>query len=114
MLLGVIGYLRWPTSQPSLDCAPEDVHLGPDGVARCGPGAPLPAGSKLTVGALLDLNHATAEDLAQLPGVGPGLAKALVDERTRLGGYKSWDEVDRVPGIGPAKLTTLKAMVEIR
>ena len=114
LLLGVIGYLRWPAPAPALDCPPAEVHLGPDGVARCGPGAPLPAGNQLTVGAPLDLNRATAEDLAQLPGVGPQLAKALVEERTRRGAYRSWDEVDAVPGVGPAKLLTLKATAEIR
>jgi competence protein ComEA len=114
LLLGLLVLLRQPSPAPALDCPPSQVHLGPDGVARCGDGAALPAGGKLTVGARLDLNQASAEDLAQLPGVGPALGKALVDERTRLGGFKTWDEVDRVAGVGPAKLSTLKAAVEIR
>jgi competence protein ComEA len=111
---GVGVYFAWPSSKSALDCPPDQVHLGPDGVARCGPGAPLPAGGRLTVGAPLDLNQASADDLAQLPGVGPQLAKAIVDERTRRGGFKSWDEVDTVPGVGPARMETLKAAVEIR
>ena len=114
LLVGVVGYLRWPSPRPALGCPAAEVHLGPGGVAWCGPGEALPAGNKLTLGAPLDLNRATADDLAQLPGVGPALAKALVDERTRRGGYKSWDEVDAVPGVGPVKLQTLKATVEIR
>lgn len=112
--VGLAGYLLWPSSKPALDCPADQVHLGPDGVARCGPGAPLPAGAKLTLGVPLDLNTATADDLAQLPGVGPALARAIVDERTRRGGFKSWDEVDTVPGVGPARIETLKAAVEIR
>ena len=111
---GVGVYLAWPSAKPALDCLPDQVHLGPDGVARCGPGAPLAAGARLTVGAPLDLNRATAEDLALLPGVGPALAKAIVEERTRRGGFKSWDEVDAVPGVGPARIDTLKTAVEIR
>ena len=111
---GAAGLLWWPSSQPALDCPPDQVHLGADGIARCGPGAPLGAGAKLTIGALLDLNQATADDLAQLSGVGPQLAKAIVDARTRRGGFKSWDEVDAVPGVGPARIETLKAAVEIR
>jgi len=111
---GVAGYLFWPSSKPSLDCPPDEVHLGPDGVARCGPGAALPAAAKRTLGIALDLNTASADDLAQLPGVGPSLAKAIVEERTRRGAFKSWDEVDAVPGVGPARIETLKAEVEIR
>jgi competence protein ComEA len=114
MALGLVAWLRWPSSRPALDCAPSEVHLGADGVARCGPGAELPAGHKLTVGAPLDLNRATEADLALLPGVGPALAKAIVDERARLGGFKGWDQLDQVPGIGPSKLQTLKATAEIR
>ncbi len=114
LLAGAAVLLLKPRSSPALDCLPAQVHLGPDGVARCGPGAPLPAGGKLTVGAMLDLNRASADDLAQLPGVGPALAKAIVDARARLGGFKSWDEVDAVSGVGPAKLSTLKAAMEIR
>lgn len=111
----VAGYLAWPPRAPVLDCPPDQVHLGPDGVARCGPGAPLPAGAKLTLGARLDLNRASADDLAQLPGVGPALAQAIVDARARSdGGFHAWDEVDAVAGVGPARLETLKASVEIR
>jgi len=111
---GVASALLWPSSRPALDCPADQVHLGSDGVARCGPGTPLGAGARLTLGAPLDLNQASADDLAQLPGVGPQLAKAIVDERARRGGFKTWDEVDRIPGVGPARIETLKAAVEIR
>lgn len=111
----VAGAFVWPSSKPALDCPPEQVRLGPDGVARCGPGAELPAGAKLTIGAKLDLNTATADDLAELPGIGPALAKAIVDARAqRDGGFRDWDALDTVPGVGAARLDTLKASVEIR
>ena len=42
------------------------------------------------------------------------LGKALVDERTKLGKFSTWDEVDAVPGVGDAKLTALKNATEIR
>ena len=111
---GVASYFFWPSSKSALDCPADQAHLGADGVVRCGPGAPLPAGARLTLGAKLDLNQSTAEDLAQLSGVGPALAKAIVDERTRRGGFKSLDELDAVPGVGPSRMETLRAVVEIR
>ncbi len=114
LAVGVGGYFLWPSTKSALDCPADQVHLGPDGVAHCGPGEPLPAGARLTLGARLDLNQATAEDLAQLPGVGPSLANAIVEERKRRGGFKTWDEVDAVSGVGPARIETLKATVEIR
>lgn len=111
---GVLLALRWPGSEAALDCAPGDVHLDDAGIARCGPGRPLSASQVLTAGGKIDLNRATEDDLAVVPGVGPKLAKAIVDERARLGGFKSWDDVDRVAGVGDAKLEALKGAAEIR
>lgn len=110
------GLFVWfrPASAPALDCPPEQVHLRADGVAHCGPGAELPAGQRLTLGLKLDLNRVSAEDLAVLPGVGPTLAKAIIDARKARGGFKSIEELDSVPGVGPARLETLRQAVEIR
>ncbi|MCC6336064.1 MAG: helix-hairpin-helix domain-containing protein [Myxococcales bacterium] len=108
LLLAVAAWWRWPSNAAALDCPDGQVSLDDGGVARCGSGAPLPAGQALTVGQKLDLNAVTAEDLALLPGVGPELARTLVDERTRLGGFTSWDQVDAVSGVGPARLETLQ------
>jgi competence protein ComEA len=111
---GAVIALRWPSKDAALDCDPRDVHLDDAGVARCGPGAPLSAAQVLTAGGKIDLNRASEEELAVIPGVGPKLAKAIVEARTRLGGFKSWDEVDGVSGVGDAKLESLKATAEIR
>lgn len=48
----------------------------------------------------IDLNAADASVLALLPGVGPGLARRIVEHRRRVGGFKSAREIDDVPGIG--------------
>lgn len=113
-VIGALVALRWPSSEAPLDCAPADVHLDDAGIARCASGAPLSASQVLTAGGKIDLNRATEADLAVVPGVGPKLAKALVAERARLGAFKSWDEVDRVVGVGDAKLDALKSTAEIR
>ena len=65
-------------------------------------------------GAKLDLNQASADDLSQVPGVGPALGKALVAERKKLGRFSSWEQVDAVSGVGEAKLESLKKAAEIR
>jgi competence protein ComEA len=108
LALAIAAWWRWPTEQSALDCPEEQVTLDSQGVAHCGPGAPLPAGQALTVGQPLDLNAVSESELALLPGVGPELAKALVEERQRLGGFATWEQVDAVPGVGPARLQTLQ------
>jgi competence protein ComEA len=120
LLLAVTGVgaavaLRWPSQSSALDCPPGEVHLDERGVARCGPGSKPPAGQLLTLGAKLDLNHATADELAVVPGLGKKVAQALIDARAALdGGFTSWDQVDRVAGVGDARLEVLKASAEIR
>jgi competence protein ComEA len=61
----------------------------------------------------LDLNAATAAELEALPGVGPALAAAIVEDRQRNGPFASVEELDRVSGIGPAKLAALLDQVTV-
>ncbi|NMO22891.1 helix-hairpin-helix domain-containing protein [Pyxidicoccus fallax] len=109
MGVGAVARLQWPDSAPALDCAPEAVRIGPEGIATCGEGLPPAGAQALALGRRLDLNTATAEELALLPGVGPSLARRLVEVREDSGGFTSWDDVDAVPGVGSAKLQTLQA-----
>jgi competence protein ComEA len=61
--------------------------------------------------AAVDVNRATAAELDVLPGVGPATAAAIVTERERNGPFVSVDDLERVPGIGPAKLDALRELV---
>ena len=112
-LLGLAAAWRVPVTAPSLDCGDGGlVHLGPDGVATCQPGAPLPAGQALTLRQKFDCNTATEADFALVTGVGPSLAHELVAARD--GGFTSWEEIDAVSGVGETRLNALKAACEIR
>lgn len=59
----------------------------------------------------VDVNRATVEQLIVLPGVGPATATAIVTERERNGPFVVVDDLERVPGIGPAKLAALRDLV---
>ena len=63
--------------------------------------------------AKVDLNRATVVELETLPGVGPAIARAIVDDRDRHGPFATVDELDRVPGVGPAKLEALRDLVAV-
>jgi competence protein ComEA len=56
------------------------------------------------MGLTVDVNTASLDDLASIPGLSAKLAMAVVAERTRSGPYESLDDLIRVPGIGPARL----------
>jgi competence protein ComEA len=59
----------------------------------------------------IDLNRATADQLEQLPGVGPVLAERIVAHREEYGAFVEVEDLLDVPGIGEAKLALLRASV---
>lgn len=69
------------------------------------------AGKPLAQGERVDLNSATAAELARLPRVGPGLARRIVADRAANGPFHSLSDLDRVPGIGPALLAEVRVWV---
>ncbi|HSL74643.1 MAG TPA: ComEA family DNA-binding protein [Ilumatobacteraceae bacterium] len=83
-------------------------------VPAVGEELPIPidvAAAPVGPAAPLDVNRATAEQLDELPGVGPATADAIVAERDRHGPFVDVDDLLRVPGIGPAKLEALRDSV---
>ena len=52
----------------------------------------------------IPVNQASAELLATIPGIGPALAKRIVDERTRSGFYHHPTDLARVHGIGTKRV----------
>lgn len=59
----------------------------------------------------IDLNSATWVEWSQLRGIGPVLAKRIVDEREQNGPFRSIDDLDRVKGIGPIKIESIRPFV---
>jgi competence ComEA-like helix-hairpin-helix protein len=68
---------------------------------------------RLLLGIPLDLNHASADDLAKVPGVGPRLAEAIVRYRNTEGPFSAVDELEKVRGIGKKKLALLRKDVRV-
>jgi competence protein ComEA len=83
--------------------------------------SPEPAGGGSGVGtaraggpaAPVDLNTATLDQLDELPGIGPATAQAIIDHREAVGRFDSVDELLDVRGIGEAKLATLRPLVRV-
>jgi competence protein ComEA len=52
----------------------------------------------------IDVDRASAQELARLPKVGPRLAKVILADREAQGPFGSLEGLDRVAGIGPGLL----------
>ena len=70
--------------------------------------------SKVQVQVLrLDINQATAEQLATVKGLGQKKASAIVKYRETNGRFKSLDELVKVKGIGQKALVQLKPQLKV-
>ena len=59
--------------------------------------------------AAVEVNKATADELDSVKGIGPAMAKRIVDERAK-GRFKNWDDfVARVKGTGKGNAAKLSA-----
>ena len=61
----------------------------------------------------VDVNHATVDQLDELPGIGPATAAAIVDHREQNGPFATVDDLEAVRGIGPAKLEAIRDLVSV-
>jgi len=62
---------------------------------------------------LVPVNTAPASELQKLPGIGPKLAEAIIDYRTRSGPFERVEQLLEVKGIGPAKLGRIRPLVKL-
>ncbi|WP_373182322.1 ComEA family DNA-binding protein [Halomonas campaniensis] len=59
----------------------------------------------------IDVNTADAELLAELPGIGPAKATAIIEEREANGPFENADDLTRVSGIGEGTVANLQDQV---
>jgi competence protein ComEA len=100
------------SAPPAVDSAPEGAPgraaaLPRDTAAtEAGPRAARDPG-------VVDLNRADTAELDALPGIGPVLARRIVEYRRQHGPFRRVEELRAVRGVGPRLLERLRARVGV-
>jgi len=61
--------------------------------------------------AAVNINTATKEELTSIKGVGEKRAQEIIDYRTKNGPFKTVDDLEKVPGIGPGLMKQIRSQV---
>ncbi len=62
----------------------------------------------------ININTASAEELAQLNGIGRVLAERIIDYRNEHGGFRYTYELMDVKGVGEAKYNAIKEYITVK
>lgn len=62
---------------------------------------------------ILNLNTATLDELDALPGIGPALAGRIIEFREKRGGFRRVEELLAIPGISERRWQTIRSLVEV-
>jgi competence protein ComEA len=61
----------------------------------------------------VNLNTATAEELQQVPGIGPVTADKILQMRKSYGAFKSVDDLLAIPGLGQKRLDKMRKYLTV-
>ena len=61
----------------------------------------------------VNINRANEQELDKLPGIGPAMARRIIDYRTEKGNFESVDDLKKVRGIGTAKFEKIRDKITL-
>ncbi|GAB4425653.1 MAG: hypothetical protein Kow0031_05240 [Anaerolineae bacterium] len=64
-------------------------------------------------GGRINLNSATVEQLDTLPGIGPAIARRIIEYRDSIGGFTAIEQITQVSGIGEATFAKISDQITV-
>ena len=66
-----------------------------------------------TVSDKININEASLEELDKLPGIGPAYAQKIIDYREQNDGFKNVEDLEKIKGIGSKTMEKLRDLVTV-
>jgi competence protein ComEA len=109
--------IPWPDAEnleqpPPLSSGERLVVTRREGKARFSRGE-MNGFFKRTLGIPLSINTESEVGLTAIPNVGPDLARSIIEERSRRGGYRKVEDLMTVPGIGYQRFLKIKPFIKL-
>jgi predicted flap endonuclease-1-like 5' DNA nuclease len=116
LLLGIVIWIEWPRPvSPAVEIIPTaqatSPPLSPTNTTAPPTDTPQPLPTQMSgppPAHCVDINRAGADELQQIVHIGPDLAGQIINLRAQRP-FASVDELTRVSGIGPARLSDINA-----
>lgn len=89
IIINIINYTQWRTNKKSYAIIIEE------GIRK------------------ISINEADESELEMLPGIGPSLAKMIIEHREKNGDFKNIEEIKKVKGIGEKLFEKIKPYIKI-
>jgi competence protein ComEA len=102
------GTLMLALLTPALGAHAQSAPPAPHAAATA---APKPGA---TAQGVVNVNTASLQELTRLPKIGPSRAQAILELRTKLGGFKKLEDLMRVKGIGRKTFRQLEPMLSLQ
>jgi competence protein ComEA len=103
-----------PASAPARGFGLGPASATPVAISTAPPIAPTPAPAlTATPPPRINVNTASYEELQKITGIGPVLARRIIEDRQRNGRYRSPTDLERVSGIGPVTLQRMLPQITV-
>ena len=110
--LDVMPKGRKISQAPRAKSQPRTVNNAPVKIIQANPPKVSASSTKQT--GKVDINNASEQELTQLKGVGPAIAKRIIEYRNAHGRFSKPDDLLGVRGIGEKTLEKMRAQILIR
>lgn len=119
LVLAGAGWDAWRAWRPAAPELRESIVTAPAPAAEtlaasplAATAAPVPIAPETALRPV-DLNAAGTMELEALPGIGPVLARRILEHRARTGRFRTVEELRAVRGVGPRLLERLRGRVTV-